>query len=238
MNKIVYLLLFFFPFCSHAQRYYHTTFWSRLAVEKAINKKKNLEIRGKYDLRRQNDFRYSKANIWKQPQLFWFITSIAYQGNHFRHQLILPNYIKSYSLLGKEADFGREPNTEWRITYFNEYSKKLKQWITLLRLGYEYRRITNNDELRITGRARARLAEFYKISPKSSAQLSYELLYNIGPNAAVNTFNQSQMSLRWNQKIGEKLTFTTGINHLLRKRPTLIEFDLENALLCNFVWTL
>jgi hypothetical protein len=214
--------------------YPHTTFWSRLAFQKTIKK---LELRLELDYRQQNDFQKNNSPFAK-PLLRWIRLQTAYTTGSFTHTIILPNPIKTYPLYSTSADLSRHASTEWRYTFFEEYSHKYNKWSTALRTGLEYRSINTNNVHLNTGRIRFRIAQSYIINPKNNLNLAYENLYNTAPNKATNTFSQSQLSLRYNHNFGEKISITTGFNHLNRKRPSLVEYDMENAILCNLLYKL
>ncbi len=217
------------------QLYKHSTFWSRLAFEKSIGK---VNVRLEFDLRQQNDFQKAGFNPLAKPFLRWFRFNTSYTTGKFTHSIILPNLIKNYPLAATQADLARPESTEWRFTVFEEYSQPYKKWSTALRIGGEYRIINNGIETRNTTRYRLRLNQTYKINSANTINLSYEPLYNGGPNKAPNTFSQSQTQLRIAHNFNKHLSLTTGINHLNRKRATLVDYDLENAILFNVMYKL
>ena len=233
-NKIktkAVIALLFIVIKLNAQTYNHTTVWARFGLQKTI---KNWEFNLEHDIRQQNSFQKPGYNPLSKPLLRWLRITSTYEKGNFAHTIVLPNYIVSYPLVGNLADMQKTKSIEWRFAFLEEYSLPVKNFTTSLRAGYEFRNITNNQISRNTGRLRIRLSENLKTSKNSSLNLSFEPLYNVGPNKAVNTFSQYQAALKYNQKFGQHLHFTTGFNHLLRKRNTLVEYDLEDAIICNF----
>jgi Protein of unknown function (DUF2490) len=213
----------------NAQTYNHTTFWSRLGFQKEI---KNFEFRLEFDYRTQNDFQKSTINPFQKRFLQWFRFNTIYKTGKFTHTIILPNQIKTYPLVANKADLKRLPTIEWRYSFFEEFNQPFEKLTTSFRFGYEFRNQTSNNITRNTGRIRFRLNETWQISKKSRVNMSFEPLYNIGPNKAPNTFSQNQFQLRYNHRFNEKVNFTTGYLHLFRKRNSLIEYDLENGIIC------
>jgi hypothetical protein len=215
-----------------AQTYKHVSLWSRFAIQKPV---KNWNFRVEMDIRQQNDFQKSDINPFQKPSLRWLRLNSNYTTGRFIHTLIMPQYSKLFPIIGKKEDLLRSPSFEWRYTFNEEYSIPYKNLNSVIRLGYEFRNITTDGITRNTGRTRIRLAETLVISEKSSVNMSFELLYNSGPNKSANTFNSSQLAFRYLHKFGKNINFTTGINHNYRQRNTLIEYDSENAVLCNFI---
>ena len=215
-----------------AQTYKHTTLWSRLAFQKEI---KNWEFKLEFDYRQQNDFTKSLNNPIQKPLMRWVRAYSTYNSGRFSHTLILPNYIKSYRLVGTKEDLNIPNSYEWRYSFFEEYGLPYKKSTTSLRAGYEYRSICSDYISRKAARFRIRLSETIDFTEKSSLNMTFEPIYNISPNKPANTFGQSQLALRFTHVFAGKINFTTGINHAFIKRNTLIEYDLSNAILCNFV---
>jgi hypothetical protein len=214
----------------HGQTYNHTSFWSRLGFQKQVKK---FDFKLEFDYRTQNDFRKSANNPFQQHFLKWFRFSSTYKTGKFSHTIILPNLAETYPLVANTADLKRLPTKEWRYSFLEEMSLPYKKLTTSFRAGYEFRHQTNNNISKNTGRFRFRINETLQLSKKSKINLSFESLYNIGPNKAPNTFSQTQTQLRFSQQFGKKVTLQTGFLHLYRKRSNLVEFDLENGLLCN-----
>jgi hypothetical protein len=231
-NIIKTLVLLLATFGLTAQTYKHTTLWSRFAIQKPV---RNWNFRVEMDIRQQNDFQKSDLNPLQKPSLRWLRLNTNYTSGRFTHTLIMPQYSKLFPIIGKKADLTRSPSYEWRFTFNEEYTLPYKNLNSAIRLGYEFRNITTDGVARNTGRARIRLAETLKVSSKSSMNMSFELLYNSGPNKSPNLFNSSQLAFRYLHKFGKNINFTTGINHNYRQRNTLIEYDSENAILCNFI---
>lgn len=219
----------------HAQTYHHTTLWSRLALQKKFG---DWEFRLEHDFRQQNDFQKSMNNPFQKPLMRWLRITSTYEKGNFAHTVVLPNWIVSYPLISNLSDLQRPKSTEWRYAFLEEYSLPYKKLTSSLRAGYEFRNIHTVGQVRNTGRVRVRLSEAIKTSAKSNLTLSFEPLYNVGPNKSPNTFSQYQANARYFQKFNEKVSLTTGINHLLRKRSTIVEYDLENAIICNLMITL
>lgn len=226
-------ILFFLSigFALNAQTYHHTTFWSRLAFQKSLKK---FDFRGEVDFRQQNDFQKSNINPFQKPLLRWARLSTTYSTGNFSHSLIMPQFVKNYGLVGKKGDLSRPGNNEIRYTFNEEYAYKHKNLSSTFRLGYEFRNITSQNITTNIGRLRLRFMQAIKFSDKASVNASYESLLNVKPNSATNRFNQSQLAFRFLQKFGKNTQLTIGINHLYRQRNNIEEYDLENALLCNF----
>ncbi len=219
-----------FSFKLSAQTYHHTTFWSRLGFQKEF---KNFDYRLEFDYRTQNDFQKSEINPFQKRFLQWFRFITVYKTDKFTHTFVLPNLVRTYPLVANEADKKRFPTIEWRFSFFEEFNYPYKKLTTSFRAGYEFRNLTTNDVTRNTGRARFRLNETLQISDKSRVNISFESLYNVGPNKAPNTFSQTQLQLRYAHRFGKKVNLTTGYVHLFRKRNSLVEYDIENGLICN-----
>ena len=220
---------------SFAQNYKHTTFWSRLAFQKEI---KNWNFRFEMDYRQQNDFQKSLYNPLQRPLMRWARFYTSYETGNFTHTLILPNIVKSYPLVGCAADLNKPSSVEWRFTFNEEYSKEYKKLTSNLRAGYEFRNITNNNITKNTGRFRLRLSETLSVTKKNNLNISFEQLFNVPPNKQANTLNSTQLAFRYIHEFSDLVSFTTGINHVYRQRSTLIEYDMENAILCNLIISL
>ena len=231
-NILKLLVLLLISFEISAQTYKHTTLWSRFAIQKPV---KNWNFRLEMDIRQQNDFQKSKINPLQKPSLRWLRLNTNYTTGKFTHALILPQYSILYPIIGKKEDLIRPKSYEWRYTFNEEFILPIKKLNSAIRMGYEFRNITTEGVARNTGRTRIRLAETYHATERSSVNMSFELLYNSGPNKAANTFNSRQLAFRYLHKFGKNINFTTGINHNYRKRNSLIEYDSENAILCNFI---
>lgn len=231
-NKLIksLILILFFSINTFGQTYNHTTFWSRLGFQKEV---KNWDFRLEFDYRTQNDFQKSMINPFQKRFLQWFRVSTAYKTGNFQHTIILPNLIKNYPLAANLEDLKRFPTTEWRIGLFEEIDLQKTKFTTSFRAGYEYRMQNSNNIKRNTGRIRFRVNEIFQISDKSRLNLSIEPLYNIGPNKAPNTFSQTQLQFRYAHRFGKNVNLTTGLVHLFRKRASLIEYDIEQGLICN-----
>jgi Protein of unknown function (DUF2490) len=233
-NKIYNCLKICFVLLSNGafgQTYHHTTLWSRVAIQKEI---KNWEFRLEHDFRQQNDFTSSSINPFQKPLMRWLRVTSTYNTGNFSHTLVLPNWIVSYPLVSNSADLQKPKSVEWRYAFLEEYSLHYKKFTSSLRAGFEFRNITTNNIVRNTGRLRIRLSEALKTSEHSNLNLSFEPLYNTGPNKSPNTFSQYQAVAKYTHSFG-KLDIITGLNHLLRKRNTLVEYDLENAIVFNLI---
>jgi hypothetical protein len=228
-NKFKLSLVFSFivVFSLQSQTYNHTTIWSRLAFQKKIN---NWNFRVEFDYRQQNDFQKSMLNPFQKPLTRWVRLNSTYSKGNFSHSFILPNIIKSSPLVGKKSDLSRPDNIEWRFTFFEEYNLPYKKFETSLRLGLEYRSITTDQVNRRVNRYRIRLNEAYNVNKNTRLNISYEPSYSFGSGEDIR-FNSSQLAFRVNQNIGKKISLSTGLNHIYRKRSNLIEFDNENAFL-------
>lgn len=223
-------LILVFSFELSAQTYHHTSFWSRVGFQKEF---KNFEYRLEFDYRTQNDFQKSEINPFQKSLLQWFRFITVYKTDKFTHTFILPNLVRTYPLVANEGDKKRFPTIECRYSFFEEFNQPYKKLTTSFRSGYEFRNLTTNNVTRNTGRARFRLNEIWQISNKSRVNMSFESLYNTGPNKAPNTFSQTQFQLRYTNSFGNKVNLTTGYLHLFRKRNSLVEYDIENGLMCN-----
>jgi hypothetical protein len=223
-------LILVFSFELSAQTYHHTSFWSRLGFQKEF---KNFEYRLEFDYRTQNDFEKSDVNPFQKRFLQWFRFSTIYKTGKLTHTIILPNLVRTYPLLANEVDKKRFPTIEWRYSLFEEFNQPYNKLTSSFRFGYEFRNLTTNNVTRNTGRLRFRLNEILQISKKTRVNMSFESLYNSGPNKAPNTFSQTQFQLRYTHSFGNNLNLTTGYLHLLRKRNSLVEYDIENGLMCN-----
>jgi hypothetical protein len=234
-RKFLAFILAILSFQSIAQTYKHSSFWSRLAIQKSIKK---LDLRVEMDFRQQNDFQKSALNPFQKPALRWIRLNTTYNTGKFAHTIIWPNPIKTYPLVGSKTDLLRPSQKEWRTTLNEEFTHKYKKLSVALRLGYEIRRVTVQDIKRNEDRIRLRLGEFLKITPKTTINSSFEYLWNAKPNVANNPFNQSQLAFRLIHKFNKNLDFTTGVNHVFRQRSNSEVYDIENALLCNILISL
>lgn len=233
INKI--LCLFLIGFSSNAQTYRHTSFWSRLAFEKSI---KNFDFRVDFDLRQQNDFQKSKLNPFSKPGLRWIRLNTTYNTGQFAHTIIWPNLIKSFPLIATKTDLLKPFQTEWRTTLNEEFTQNVKKLEIALRLGYEFRNISTSNVNTKADRIRLRLSETLNITKKSSLNSSFEYLWNSKASVTSNSFNQSQLAIRFTQTIHKNIDFTTGFNRVFRQRNDIEVFDIENVLLSNFVISL
>lgn len=231
--KILYFILI--GYTLNAQTYQHTSFWSRLGIQKTI---KNFDFRVDFDLRQQNDFQKSKINPFQKSFLRWARLNTTYNTGNFSHTIIWPNIIKSYPLIATKADLNRPSQLEWRTTLNEEFTQNFKKLEIGVRLGYEFRNITANNTTRKGDRIRLRLSETLKITTKTSLNSSFEYLWNAKASAASNPFNQSQLAFRFIHTIHKNIDFTTGLNHVFRQRNDIDVFDVENAILCNFLISL
>jgi hypothetical protein len=239
MNRLFLLLCVFcqntFATNTPRQVYHHTSLWSRLSLQKELKKfTVSLDI----DYRQQNDFRKNRYNIFAAPSLRWARINSSYTTGRWQHSMVLPAYVKNYSLKATEADLKRPTSTEWRLGFFEEYSQPVGPTFSKLRFGTELRQLTQAGQVRNTARVRIRLQQSWPITKKTNLSLGYEALYNTQPNKPANTFSNSQLSLRYTQRFGQHLSLQTGINHITRKRSSLTEIDLEEALLFNVQYLL
>ncbi len=214
----------------NAQDYSHTTLWTRLAFQK---KTKSWDSRLEFDYRQQNDKHVSMFNPATKPLMRWMRLNIGYTTGHFTHSFI-PAIIKSYQLIGSENDFKKIPKNEFRLSFYEEYTIPKKKFSTRFRLGYEFRDIFNPKPEITYGRVRFRAMETYKISEKTNVSLSVEPQLNIAPNPQPNVFSSNQIYLRMQHNITKNLKLELGYNNIFRQRSSLIEYDHENAFVCNF----
>jgi hypothetical protein len=218
----------------NAQDYSHTTLWTRLAFQK---KTKSWDSRLEFDYRQQNDKHVSMYNPASKPLMRWVRLNFGYTTGHFTHSF-MPAIIKSYQLIGSENDFIKVPKNEIRLSFYEEFTLQKKKFSTRFRLGYEFRDIFNPKPAITYGRLRFRAMETYKISDKTNLSLSVEPQLNIAPNPQANTFSSNQIYLRLQQNITKNLRLELGYNNIFRQRSSLIEYDYENALVCNFIISL
>jgi Protein of unknown function (DUF2490) len=221
-------------FYAKAQHYSHTTLWTRLSLQK---KTKTLDNRIEFDLRGQNDFHKSTINPTQKPLMKWIRINSAYTKGHFTYSFI-PAIIKSYQLIGSDADFKKAPKNEFRLSFYDELSIPKTKFTTKLRLGYEFRDFYDATKPIKNGRVRFRILESYKVSDKTLLLASMEPQLNIWPNEPPNLFSSNQIYVRIQQNLTKHLKLETGYNNIFRKRASLIEYDYENAFVCNLTISL
>jgi hypothetical protein len=237
LYKVIYFT-FLFLFCvnhSFSQTYKHTSLWTRLALQKVSG---NLDLRLEYDYRRQNDFHQSTFNPTSKPLMEWIRLNIGYKKGIATYYF-MPAFIKSYQLLGNEGDYKRLPRNEFRLSFYDEIAFPKNKFTTRLRLGYEFRDFYDALPKAIfAGRGRFRVLESYKISNKTQLLLSIEPQLNIWPNKPTNLFSSNQIYGRLQQNITKNLKLELGYNIIHRQRASLIEYDNENAIICNLMLSL
>lgn len=215
----------------NAQYYSHTTLWTRIALQK---KTKAWDSRLEFDYRQQNDKHISMYNPTSKPLMRWVRLNIGYTKGHFTHSF-MPAIIRSYQLVGSDADFKKAPKNEIRLSFYEEYAISKKKFTTRFRLGYEFRDIYSPSPSLTYGRLRFRALESYKISDKTSLLLSVEPQLNIAPHPQANTFSSNQIYLRLQKNLTKNLKMELGYNNIFRQRSSLVEYDYENAIVCNFI---
>ncbi len=211
---------------SMAQSYSHTSVWSRLFLSKQLG---NWILSSDVAYRRQNNFQVSKINFLQEPLLDAQRFTVAYRHKKWQFSFATSRW-HAYQILGKEADFEREPTVEWRFTpgieFFQKINKGLFQW----RTQYEYRTFTD----RTAGRFRQRFQYRQPISEKNDLVFVQEALFGSPPNSS-KRYEQNQLGVTFNHFFTKKLESEIGYRYIYRKRRNSTEIDNENALVAGLM---
>ena len=208
------------------QSYSHTSVWSRLFLSKQMG---NWIISGDVAYRRQNNFQVSKINFLREPLLDAQRFTVGYRHKKWQFSFATSRW-HAYQILGKKADFERDPSVEWRFTpgieFFQKVNKGLFQW----RTQYEYRSFVD----RTTGRFRQRFQYRQPISEKNDLVFLQEFLFGFPPNST-KKYEQNQLGVTFNHFFTEKLESEIGYRYIYRKRRNSTEIDNENALVAGLM---
>lgn len=209
-----------------AQSYPHATVWSRFLINKQVGK---WVLTGDVALRRQNDYRDSKFNFLQQPLLDAQRFTLGYRNKKWLFSFGASRW-HAHPLYGKEADFLRQPTTEWRFTPGIEYFQKINKGTFQWRTQYEYRSYID----RTAGRLRQRFQYRQPISEKNDLVFLQEFLFGFPPNST-KKYEQNQIGVTFNHFFSKHLESEIGYRYIYRKRRTSNEIDNENALVVGLM---
>lgn len=226
-NYRIYLLILIglTSYTLQAQSYNHTTLWSRILVSKQINSK--WFVSAENMLRRQNNFQNSKYNFLENPLLDAQRIVVAYRIKKWQFAFA-PSRWHAYQILGKVADFERQPTTEWRFTPTVEFFQPIRKGNLSWRTQYEYRYFSD----RTTGRFRQRIQYRWAVNEKNDLLVGNESLWGAIPNSS-KRFEQNQLNFLWLPKITKHLEAEFGYRYVFRRRRNSDETDHENALVAG-----
>jgi hypothetical protein len=213
---------------SFAQSYLHTTLWTRLQISKQFNPKWSTSV--EYQHRRQSNYFQSKFNPLPEPLLNMQRVIVNYRPRNWLYSIQIAHF-RSHQLLGKEADFDRPINSEFRFTPSVEYFYKQKNGQLQWRTQYEYRVFPD----RITGRFRTRLLERFTLNKTNELLTSIEPLFSFPPNRNPKWFDQMQLTLVHQHIFNKHLRSEFGYRYLYRQRRTTPEIDHENAIIAGLL---
>lgn len=240
MKKILTILLFTFLSVnlSKAQVYQHFTSWNRLAINKRIGGR--WEMNAEIHWRRQSDFTSTNDNPLSLRLAEGYRISGVYRIKEMSFSFA-PIVFHSYPLYAKNTDLTRPPRWEIRPILFTEWTKILsKKWTFRTRFGYEYRifQLADGSWGEQQGRARLRLQMRYNLDKKNLVYVSEEPLYNVPPNVPANIFSQNQLYFAYNHAFTSHFSAEIGFMWNHRQRASLVEFDEENILQTHFLFRL
>ncbi len=211
---------------ARGQHYSHATLWTRLNVGKEFGS--HWSVQGEVQWRRQNNYNQSRWNPLINPYFHAYRLLLSYRTGPWTFQLN-PNYIQSYALLGKPADFNNPRGNEYRFAAYVEWARTRNRSTLRLRSGYEYRLLERRD-YQPTGRFRFRVQGRHRLTERAAWVLGSEPLVNVGPNAASVFFNQNQAYTGLTYRVSSHLNLEAGYFYVLRQRQSRVEFDNEHAL--------
>jgi Protein of unknown function (DUF2490) len=225
LKKTVFFLLLIAHF-SLAQSYSHATVWSRLLLSKQVDKwifTADMAFRG------QNDYHESKYNFFDKKLLDAERLTVGYRNKKWLFSFGASRW-HAFQLLGKEADFEKEPTTEWRFVPSVEYFQKINKGTFQWRTQYEYRHFAD----RTAGRFRQRFQYRQPLSSTNDLVFLQEFLFGIAPNAT-KKYDQNQLGVTFNHFFTKQLESEIGYRYIYRKRRNSTEIDNENALVVGLM---
>lgn len=221
-------ILLFLSLLVKAQKYTHTTLWTRVQISKQINPKWSASI--EYQHRRQSNYFLSKLNPLPEPLLNMQRINLNYQPKNWLYSIQIAHF-RSHQLLGKEADFDRPVNSEFRFTPTVEYFHQQKfgqfQW----RTQYEFRRFPD----RTNGRFRTRFLERFTLNKTNELLASIESLFGFPPNRNPKLLEQIQFAIIHQHEFNKYLRSEFGYRYLYRQRRNTPEIDHENAIVAGLL---
>lgn len=227
MRKILpVIFLGIYPFCAFPQQYFHTGFWTRLAVN--AKPAPRLNLMGEVGIRRQNNLHH--LSPFENPQTSNVKFTLTYQFKHLNVILSPYETIYSYPLLGKDADVSVPRSHEFRFSGGLEYIKAWTKSKLQCRSVYEYRKFDTFTRYR----NRTRLLSRFTLSSKTQMTLYDEVFINLPPNRLPNAFNQNRLSCTFTHAITPHFDVEAGYVYVFTERFTLSEFDHTNGLVMYF----
>lgn len=231
MRKFLLFTLFGgLPFCAFSQHYFHTGFWTRVALTAKLTPKLNLM--GEVGMRRQNNLHH--LSPIENPQTRNGKFTLTYQFKHLNVILSPYENIYSYPLLGKDADLSVPRLHELRFSGGLEYIKAWAKSRLQVRSVYEYRKFDTSTRYR----NRTRLLSRFTLSPKTLMTLYDEVFLNLPPNRLPNAFNQNRLSCTFTHSITSSFDVEAGYVYVFTERFTLSEFDHTNGLILYLMFKL
>ncbi len=234
MKKILLTIvpvLFFSKIFSQDIIYPHVTSYFHFGITKSVNDK--LDIYVNSTIRRQNDYHLSTVNpldvelselyrLW----IYYKITgSVTVQFNPISFYHVKPFY-------GKETDYVKPDNEEWRSAIGTELTQKAGKFIFKEKQTYEYRFIKSLNyvpvgRLRLKNTVQCALTNKFKIAVWDDLQLG------MPPNHPKNLFDQNWFAVGGVYNYNPKMTIELYYMRNRTERSSAVEFDVENGFYLN-----
>ena len=231
------ILLFFISTgifnCVDAQNiiYPHATTYFHFGITQPVNDKWDIYVNS--TIRRQNDFHLSTHNLLdvELSELYrlWIYyklsPNVTIQFNPISYYHVKPFY-------GKETDYIKPDNIEWRTAIGTELTQKNADFTFKEKQTYEFRFLKSLNNVPI-GRLRLKNTVQYAVSKQWKLAVWDDLQISMPPNRPKNIFDQNWFAAGWVYAGFQNATIELYYMRNRTERNSGIEFDVENGVYLN-----
>ena len=211
--------------------YPHATSWLHIGVTKPLDDK--WDIYANSTIRRQNDYHLSTNNLLnvELSELYrlWIYYkptgNVTFQFNPISYYHVKPFY-------GKETDYTKPDNIEWRTAIGTELTQKNAKFTFKEKQTYEYRFLKSLNNVPI-GRLRLKNTVQYAVSKNWKLAVWDDLQLSMPPNRPKNFFDQNWFAAGWVYSGSQKVSIELYYMRNRSERSSRPEFDVENGVYLN-----
>ena len=211
--------------------YPHTTSWLHIGVTRPLNDK--WDIYANSTIRRQNDYHLSTGNLLNVELSELYRLWIYYKLNgNVTIQFNPISYYHVKPFYGKETDYTKPDNIEWRSAIGTEWTQKTGKFTFREKQTYEYRFLKSLNNVPV-GRLRLKNTVQFAINKQWKLAVWDDLQLSMPPHSPKNFFDQNWFAAGWVYAATHKTNIELYYMRNRTERSSGNEYDVENGVYLN-----